>query len=53
MQLTKEKIIQDFKMQLHEDFMIQNDEATADERFIALAKLVKCYVMPDWLRGRD
>jgi hypothetical protein len=33
--------------------MIQNDEATADERFIALAKLVKCYVMPDWLRGRD
>ena len=28
MQLTKEKIIQDFKMQLHEDFMIKNDEAT-------------------------
>ncbi|MGO2298697.1 hypothetical protein [Pseudolactococcus laudensis] len=41
MQLTKEKIIQDFKMQLHEDFMIQNTEATADERFIALAKLIK------------
>ncbi|MBP6300591.1 MAG: glycogen/starch/alpha-glucan phosphorylase [Lactococcus sp.] len=52
MQLTKEKIIQDFKMQLHEDFMIKNDEATANERFIALAKQIKCYVMPDWLRHR-
>lgn len=32
--------------------MIKNDEATADERFIALAKQIKCYVMPDWLRHR-
>lgn len=39
-------------MQLHEDFMIKNDEATANERFIALAKQIKCYVMPDWLRHR-
>ncbi len=52
MQLTQEKIIEDFKLRLHEDFMIKNVEATADERFIALAKLIKSYVMPDWLRHR-
>lgn len=52
-QLTKEQFVQDFKTQLHEDFMIKNIDATADERFVTLAKLIKRYVMPEWLRHRD
>lgn len=52
-QLTKERFIRDFKDQLHEDFMVKNVDATAEERFVTLAKVIKRYVMPDWLRHRD
>ncbi|MDR1606493.1 MAG: glycogen/starch/alpha-glucan phosphorylase [Streptococcaceae bacterium] len=51
-QLTKEQFIKDFKEQLHADFMIKNIEATSEERFRTLGKLIKRYVMPDWLRHR-
>lgn len=52
-QLTKEQFLQDFKTQLHEDFMVKTAEATADERLVTLAKLIKRYISPDWLRARD
>ena len=52
-QLTKEQFIKAFKAQLHTDYLVDNSEATAEEHFRTLGKLIKQYVMSDWLRQRD
>ena len=52
-QLTKEQFIKEFKAQLHTDYLVDNSEATAEEHFRTLGKLIKQYVMSDWLRQRD
>ncbi|MCJ1993825.1 glycogen/starch/alpha-glucan phosphorylase [Lactococcus piscium] len=52
-QLTKEQFIKTFKAQLHTDYLVDNNEATAEEHFRTLGKLIKQYVMSDWLRRRD
>ncbi|GFH39637.1 glycogen/starch/alpha-glucan phosphorylase [Pseudolactococcus insecticola] len=51
--INKAQFIKDFKDQLYEDFMVKNSDATAEEQFVALAKVIKNYVRPDWFRQKN
>ncbi|OFI47040.1 glucan phosphorylase [Floricoccus penangensis] len=52
MELTKEQFIRDFKDQLHRDFIVKINESTDEERFLALAHLIKKYISTPWLERR-
>ncbi|MEW4353360.1 glycogen/starch/alpha-glucan phosphorylase [Streptococcus pneumoniae] len=53
MELTKEQFIRDFKDVLHEEQLIKVSDATPTELFQALARTIRKYITPMWLKRRN
>ncbi|GGE25585.1 glycogen/starch/alpha-glucan phosphorylase [Streptococcus himalayensis] len=53
MELTKEQFIRDFKDALHEEQLIRVADATPTELFQALARTIRKYITPMWLKRRN